>query len=70
MMKAIGGGSRLRFGVLAAGMLAATLATAQPQPGQPASAAARPLAETDVARIGPALNLLAGKSTLLRFKSL
>src|SRR5687767_971758 len=68
MMKAIGGGSRLRFGVLAAGMLAATLAPAQPQSGQPASAAARPLVETDVARIGPALSLLAGKSTLLRLQ--
>jgi pilus assembly protein CpaC len=70
MITASGGGRRLRFGALGAGLMAAALATAQPQPAQPPNAAARPLLDTtsNVARIGPSLTLLAGKSTLLRLQ--
>jgi pilus assembly protein CpaC len=70
MITASGGVRRLRFGVLGAGLVAAALATAQPQPAQPPNAAARPSIDitSNVARIGPALTLLAGKSTLLRLQ--
>jgi pilus assembly protein CpaC len=61
---------RLSPAALGACLLAVTLATAHAQPAQPGSAAARPLIDTtsDLARIGPALNLLVGKSTLLRLE--
>jgi pilus assembly protein CpaC len=48
----------------------AALATAQAQPAQPASSTPRPLIETtsDLATIGPTLDLLLAKSTLLRLQ--
>jgi pilus assembly protein CpaC len=51
-------------------MLAAVLVSAHAQPVKPVPTAARPLAETtsDLAQIGPSMNLLVGKSTLLRLQ--
>ena len=55
---------------LAACLSVAALATAQAQPAQPASSTPRPLIETtsDLATIGPTLDLLLAKSTLLRLQ--
>jgi len=55
---------------IAACLSVAALATAQAQPAQPASSAPRPLIETtsDLATIGPTLDLLLAKSTLLRLQ--
>ena len=55
---------------LGACALAAVFVTAHAQPAQSTSGAARPLPETsaDLARIGPAMTLLVGKSTLLRLQ--
>ena len=55
---------------VAACLSVAALATAQAQPAKPASSAPRPLIETtsDLATIGPSLNLLLAKSTLLRLQ--
>jgi pilus assembly protein CpaC len=55
---------------LAVCLSVAALATAQAQPAQPASSTPRPLIETtsDLATIGPTLDLLLAKSTLLRLQ--
>ena len=55
---------------VAACLSVAALATAQAQPAKPASSGQRPLIETtsDLATIGPSLNLLLAKSTLLRLQ--
>jgi pilus assembly protein CpaC len=55
---------------LAACVFVAALATAQAQPAKPPSGGPRPLIETtsDLATIGPTLNLLLAKSTLLRLQ--
>jgi pilus assembly protein CpaC len=55
---------------LAATLFVAALATAQAQPAKPPSGGPRPSSETtsDVATIGPSLNLLLAKSTLLRLQ--
>src|SRR5688572_19583839 len=70
-MTIVRGGFRQRScSALAAWLLAVTLASAQGQPVQPPSSAARPIVDStsSFARIGPELNLLVGKSTLLRLE--